>query len=96
MKRDVRNDIINMLIKNGYLFTGNFEESHYYFANDKVMVCYVTPHEGNGFKHMIRAEIIEDFDRWSNAQFEEFIDEVDELVSLIFILNDLESVEDDD
>lgn len=94
MKEKV-NYIVNKLIQNGFLFTGNADESHYYFSNGKVMVCYVTPHSGTDNLHMIRAEIIEDFDRWSNAQYEEFISEKHEILKVIMDLECIESVEED-
>ena len=44
------------------------------------MVCeLIPPHEGNDFKWLIRAEFIEVFDKWGNAPYWGYLDELSAL-----------------
>ena len=63
--------IINDIIRDE---NGNIEQI--YLSDDKynIVACLTYPHEGNGNKFMLRAEMAEDFDRWSNASYEVFFE----------------------
>lgn len=87
--------IINKLIVNGFEMTEHLNEDNYYFKKNDILVSYITPHEGTEFKHMIRGELVNEFDRWSQARYEElFTDKetfnkiLQELKELWLILGD--------
>ena len=44
----------------------------YAFENDDLYVQFINPHEGTDFEYVIRAEYKEDFDRWSNCEYETY------------------------
>ena len=44
----------------------------YAFENDDLYVQFINPHEGTYFEYVIRAEYKEDFDRWSNCEYETY------------------------
>lgn len=69
MKKIVKNDIIEVLTSNGFDLTLEVDNSNYYFKGNGVLVSYVAPHKGTDWRHLIRAEVEEEFDRWSNAQY---------------------------
>lgn len=73
-------EVIAYIKQRGYSLDSVFEETHYYFSKDDRYLCYVTPHSGTEMKHMIRAELISDFDKWGNAQVEAFVETKDELL----------------
>lgn len=71
------------LNKLGYQQTGEFEDTHYYFENEKVFVCFVA-----GNQQLIRAEFKYEFDKWGNASFQRFFQDEEQLRS---VLKDLHS-----
>lgn len=86
-------DVINYIIRNGFSFTGNSGEDIYFFKDYNKIICYVTPHKGTDFKHLLRAEINEDFDKWGNCQYEVLFETKRELLNCICELIDLSKVE---
>ena len=44
----------------------------YAFENNDLYVQFINPHEGTDFEYVIRAEYKEDFDRWSNCEYETY------------------------
>lgn len=78
-----KSTIIQLIEEHGYRQTGAFEETHYYFEGNDRFLCYVTPHNGTEMKHLIRAELVSAFDRWSNAQLEELFETKEELLSAL-------------
>ena len=44
----------------------------YAFENDDLYVQFINPHKGTDFEYVIRAEYKEDFDRWSNCEYETY------------------------
>lgn len=84
--------IINTLIRHGYLLTEHVNEDQYYFESEKVKVQYVTPHEGTNNNHTLRAELIEDFHKFEDAQFKKFIKGDIDIISAVIELDTLEMV----
>lgn len=52
------------------------------FKNNYIYVQYIEPHKGTSFRHMIRADYIISFDRWSVARFEEFFNNEKEYIEI--------------
>lgn len=90
MKANLKNvDVINKLISNGYHLMEIVSDDQYYFRNDKVFVCYVTPHRDIKFKHLIRAELISNFNNWGDASYEVFISKKYKIFDVLKHLDEL-------
>lgn len=71
----------------GYVLGSSVEDTNFYFTKGDVVLSYTVPHEGNGNRHMIRADYSPHFDRWSNAEIESFVKcerAVDDALGLIW------------
>ncbi len=55
---------------------GNIENVYLRDDHYGILACITYPHEGNDNKFMLRAEFMNNFDKWSNASCEVFFDEV--------------------
>lgn len=76
-------DVLNIMEEKDFVLTNVFQESHYYFDHGDTCISLVTPHEGTDLKYMIRAEKKIDFDKWGNAQYEEFFSSEKELIEIL-------------
>ena len=64
------NVFIRKLIKLNFYLSEQIDEDNWYFHKENIVLCLTSPHKGTDFKWMLRADTKEEFDRWSNAQFE--------------------------
>ena len=55
----------------------------YAFKNNDLYVQFINPHEGTDFEYVIRAEYKEDFDRWSNCEYETYSTDLEKDLSEI-------------
>lgn len=55
------------------------EITHIYMEDTFLYYSVVAPHSGNNYKYMLRINPIQTFDRWINADIEEFYDTINEL-----------------
>lgn len=55
----------------------------YAFENNDLYVQFINPHEGTDFEYVIRAEFKEDFDRWSNCEYETYSTDLEKDLSEI-------------
>ena len=55
----------------------------YAFENDDLYVQFINPHEGTDFEYVIRAEYKEDFDKWSNCEYETYSTDLEKDLSEI-------------
>ena len=62
----------------------------YAFENDDLYVQFINPHEGTDFEYVIRAEYKEDFDRWSNCEYETYSTDLEK--DLSEIISDLKEM----
>ena len=62
----------------------------YTFENDHLYVQFINPHEGTDFEYVIRAEYKEDFDRWSNCEYETYSTDLEK--DLSEIISDLKEM----
>ena len=62
----------------------------YAFENDDLYVQFINPHEGTNFEYVIRAEYKEDFDRWSNCEYETYSTDLEK--DLSEIISDLKEM----
>ena len=62
----------------------------YAFENDDLYVQFINPHEGTDFEYVIRAEVKEDFDRWSNCVYETYSTDLEK--DLSEIISDLKEM----
>ena len=62
----------------------------YTFENDDLYVQFINPHEGTDFEYVIRAEYKEDFDRWSNCEYETYSTDLEK--DLSEIISDLKEM----
>ena len=62
----------------------------YAFENDDLYVQLINPHEGTDFEYVIRAEYKEDFDRWSNCEYETYSTDLEK--DLSEIISDLKEM----
>lgn len=58
-------------------------------SNEKFLVRIITPHKGNKFNFVIRAEYIECMDKWSNATYSESFKDKN---GLLLIIKDLKNM----
>ena len=80
------NYIIETLKENGFVVHSH-DDDFSLLENGEVMVSIVSPHSGNGNKILIRSDFKEIFDKWGNAPFEWFVDDLTEFDSeIIFTL----------
>lgn len=76
--------LITYLKMRGYEYDSDYDMSNVYF--DKVFddelwyFLLVSPHSGNKYRWMFRAEYSEEFDRWSIAGYEEFYDTIQDFM----------------
>lgn len=63
--------------------------THIGWEKDEILYNITAPHSENHFKFMIRINPKKTFDKWGNADIEEFFDTIDELVAYI---NDEEEI----
>ena len=66
----------------GFKLDHNVEDSNFYYKKDDIVLSYTVPHE-NLKEHMIRAEHVIHFDRWSNAEIELFVNNVSDLIDAL-------------
>jgi hypothetical protein len=67
------------LVGNGFNYTDNCGSTMYFEKIHGEYTWYIAltePHSGNKYKWMLRAEREDNFDRWSNADYQEFYDTV--------------------
>ena len=62
----------------------------YAFENNDLYVQFINPHEGTDFEYVIRAEYKEDFDRWSNCEYETYSTDLEK--DLSEIISDLKEM----
>ena len=62
----------------------------YTFENDDLYVQFINPHKGTDFEYVIRAEYKEDFDRWSNCEYEVYSTDLEK--DLSEIISDLKEM----
>ena len=62
----------------------------YAFENDDLYVQFINPHGGTNFEYVIRAEYKEDFDRWSNCEYETYSTDLEK--DLSEIISDLKEM----
>ena len=62
----------------------------YAFENDDLYVQFINPHKGTDFEYVIRAEYKEDFDRWSNCEYETYSTDLEK--DLSEIISDLKEM----
>ena len=62
----------------------------YAFENNDLYVQFINPHEGTDFEYVIRAEFKEDFDRWSNCEYETYSTDLEK--DLSEIISDLKEM----
>jgi len=69
----------------GYTFVDDWGSLYFKkaFGNKLLIVAVTAPHEGNGYKWLVRADDIEYHDRWSNADYEQYYDTIDDLVDRV-------------
>lgn len=72
----------------GFIVTYEMDNSNWYLEKNDDIVNLVAPHEGNNNKWMLRADFKETFDKWGNALFEGFFEDINELD---IILDELKS-----
>ena len=71
--------------------TLNWEMDEVYaFENDDLYVQFINPHEGTDFEYVIRAEYKEDFDKWSNCEYETYSTDLEK--DLSEIISDLKEM----
>lgn len=76
------------LIENGFEYADNCGSTIYFnkiYDKHQWYIALTEPHSGNHYKWMLRAEREDEFDRWSNASFEEFYDDVSDFISKYLI-----------
>ena len=61
----------------------------YAYKNSNILVQFIEPHEGTDYKHMIRAELVATFDRWSVSRYQETFENNEELNKIIEDLKDM-------
>ena len=66
----------SMIVDNGLI-------SHIYTKKDDLYFCIISPHEGNHFKFLLRANPVATFDRWGVCDFEKEFDNSKELVNYL-------------
>lgn len=75
-----KNYVLDEIMNRGWKLEDNFQDTNYYYSKGDRLLSYTTPHSGNEYSHLIRAEHREDFDRWSSTQVEEFVKDADNLI----------------
>lgn len=73
----------DFFVSRGYEFTGvERDEMHYHFKKEieglTFIFLLVAPHEGNNNRYMLRADELEDHDRWSNCNFQRFYTDIED------------------
>jgi hypothetical protein len=84
--------LVNYLINNGYVYEDNVSMSTVYLSkcvnNEDRVYALTAPHEGNANRWMLRADTVDNIDRWGTAVYEQFYDTVDDFIDRA--LTDLE------
>lgn len=56
--------------------------THIYLRDDDfygIVACLIYPHTGNDMKYVLRAEFINDFDRWANCSYEQYFENEEDI-----------------
>jgi len=67
------------MLHNVHFIYNNTELTHLDWERNGIYYSVTAPHEGNNFMYMLRANPVATFDKWSNADYEEFYDDLYEL-----------------
>lgn len=82
--KDDMEKLIAYLRMRGYKYNYDCDMSNVYldkdFDNESWYFSLVSPHSGNQYRWMFRAEYSEEFDRWSVAGYEEFYDTIQDFM----------------
>ena len=81
-------DVLFAIEDAGFVKEYDVTDESFYFKKSDILLSYTVPHDGNGDRHMIRAEHVDEFDKWGNASVEEFVNNVPDMIDL---LNTIES-----
>lgn len=81
-------DVLFAIEDAGFVKAYDVTDESFYFKKSDILLAYTIPHEGNGDRHLIRAEHVDEFDKWGNASVETFVNNVPDLIDL---LNTIES-----
>lgn len=54
--------------------------SHLTWEMNEILYSITSPHEGNDFTFLLRVNPKKTFDKWGNADIEEYYDTIDELI----------------
>lgn len=69
----------NMLTEASYLEDKEGNITHLTWEWDNILYNITAPHEGNDFTYILRINPKRTFDKWDNADIEEFYDSINEL-----------------
>ena len=58
---------------------GEGKITNLYWSYNNLLFSITAPHEGNEYKYMLRINPANTFDKWGNADIEEFYDDMDSL-----------------
>ena len=88
MKNNKRLDVLGAL--KHWDLVDYINDIHYYLASknqNKLIACIVSPHDGNGFKWLLRVANFEDFDRWSLAEMQKYCSTFEDVIDILTSLD---------
>lgn len=87
MKNDNHADMVRVIEQmntGGFGFVDDWDMSTTYFSKvnhrGEWLVSVTEPHEGNNYKWLVRANKHETFDKWGNADFQEYYDDINDFM----------------
>lgn len=82
--------VLGVIIDRGWTLENEVDGTNYYFSKGDHLLSYTTPHEGNEYSHLIRGEHKDSFERWGNAQVEEYVHDADHLTNSLNTIEKLD------
>ena len=77
--------VIGLFEYAGYTYVGDWGSLYFKkaFGNKLLIVAVTWRSYGNGYKWLVRADDVEYHDCWSNADYEQYYDTIDDLVDKV-------------
>lgn len=81
--------VLQCFKENNFKLVNRIDFDNFYFEIENIIVSLTTPHSGNNYSYLLRADFKKNFDRWSNCEFETNFKTNEEMLNAISELNEL-------
>lgn len=79
--------VLQYLKDNNFKLVDRIDLDNFYFEIGDIVASLTSPHSGNNYSYLLRADFKKDFDRWSNCYFETNFKNYKEMLIAVAELN---------